>query len=207
MVCPHFCPVDTLVPGQGRGGVQPRIGARCELGLSPDLGHGQGWDSAQAGPGVSLESELSSGSGLSPESGFSGGSGLRAPAHLFLLPFSHSAGQYLPPQTLAGLRRKVAPPAPSPPHCPWGLGRGKRAPQMAPGPHLQLHLHILPGGSHMVQVLAGGLHLAAVAAVDEEPEGRTGGRVMVARTMVRQIWVSVQAPPLPRWSEPRSPRL
>lgn len=79
----------------------------------------------------------------------------------------------------------------------WGGVRG--FPRCGPGTHLQLHLHIFPGCGHAVQVLAGRLHLAAVAAVDEEPEGRTGGRVMVAGTMVRQIWVSVQAPPLPRW--------
>ena len=44
--------------------------------------------------------------------------------------------------------------------------------KMKPIPYFQLHLYILPGCGHAVQVLAGRLHLAAVAAIDEEPAGR-----------------------------------
>lgn len=73
---------------------------------------------------------------------------------------------------------------------------------MGPGPDLQLHLYILPGAGYAVQVLAGRLHLAAVAAIDEEPVGRgqvaVAGRVTVAGTKVRQLWTSVPpGPPHP----------
>lgn len=75
---------------------------------------------------------------------------------------------------------------------------------MGPGPDLQLHLHILPGAGHAVQVLAGRLHLAAVAAIDEEPAGRgqvaAARQVTVAGTKVRPLWASVPpGPPLPSW--------
>lgn len=149
-----------------------------ELGFGPDLVHSQGWASGW-GSGQCQDPRLVP--GLHPVYRVQLGSGLSALVYLLLLSFSHLADQYLPPQTFSGQTPGWAAPgrdalsssvSPLLPPGEWKGVRELSPAEMEPIPYFQLHLYILPGCGHTVQVLAGRLHLAAVAAIDEEPAGR-----------------------------------
>lgn len=155
-----------------------------ELRFGPDLVHSQGcasrWGSVCPRSSGQCQ-DLRLVPGLHPEYRVQLGSRLSALVYLLLLSFSHLADQYLPPQTFSGqtpgwaAAGRNAPSSSVSPLLPpreWKGVRELPPAKMKPIPYFQLHLYILPGCGHAVQVLAGRLHLAAVAAVDEEPAGR-----------------------------------
>ena len=155
------------------------IGALCEVGTQPRTGV---WPRLGAQPGLglwlgfSVPSEFRSVS--EPQARTRAPSRVQGSAGVS---FSHLADQYLPLQTFSGqtpgwaaagrdaLSSSVSPLLPP---REWKEVRELPPAKMKPIPYFQLHLYILPGCGHAVQVLAGRLHLAAVAAIDEEPAGR-----------------------------------